>query len=106
MQFDQQKCSYEWDFYSDMKARFARCGYTIPNIVFWNVRDTKDTFHVKSNYEGVQLASGSSTSVFKAILNNMDLTPYQAMVNVLNLERYNCIKLPYSNLLPVGRRFA
>ena len=106
MQFDRQKCSYEWDFYSDMKARFARCGYTIPNIVFWNVRDTKDTFHVKSNYEGVQLASGSSTSVFKAILNNMDLTPYQAMVNVLNSERYNCIKLPYNNLPPVGRRFA
>lgn len=105
-QFDRQKCSYEWDFYSDMKARFARYGYTIPNIVFWNVRDTKDTFHVKSNYEGVQLASGSSTSVFKAILNNMDLTPYRAMVNVLSAERYDCIKLPYNNLPPVGRRFA
>lgn len=106
LQFDRQKCSYEWDFYSDMKARFARYGYTIPNIVFWNVRDTKDTFHVKSDYEGVQLASGSSTSVFKAILNNMDLTPYQAMVNVLSVERYDCIKLPYNNLPPVGRRFA
>ena len=91
MQFDRQVCFTGWDFYSDMKQRFANHGYKIPNIVFWNVNSVKDTFHTQSNWEGVQLASGQTASVFKAILSNVDLTPYDAMLNVLNGERYKKI---------------
>lgn len=93
MQFDGQLCSTDWNFYKDMKNRFSQHGYQIPNIVFWNVNSVKDTFHTQSNWQGVQLASGQSASVFKAILENVNLTPYDAMVNVLNSERYSCITL-------------
>ena len=93
MQFDCQKCSTDWGFYKDMKNRFAQHGYQIPNIVFWNVNSLKDTFHTQSNWEGVQIASGQSTSVFKAILENIDLNPYTAMLNVLNRERYSKISV-------------
>ena len=91
MQFDRQRCSTNWSFYKDMKNRFIQNGYQIPNIVFWNVNSTKDTFHTQSNWEGVQIASGQSASVFKAIIENIDLTPYDAMMNVLNRERYSKI---------------
>lgn len=93
MQFDRQRCSTNWGFYKDMKNRFAQHGYNIPNIVFWNVNSIKDTFHTQSNWEGVQIASGQSASVFKAILENSDLTPYVAMLNVLNRERYSKISV-------------
>ena len=93
MQFDRQRCSTDWSFYKDMKNRFAQYGYNIPNIVFWNVNSVKDTFHTQSNWEGVQVASGQSASVFKAVIENIDLTPYTAMLNVLNRERYEKISI-------------
>ena len=91
LQFDRQYCSTDWNFYKDMKNRFIQNGYQIPNIVFWNVNSVKDTFHVQSKWEGVQIASGQSASVFKAILDGANLTPYDAMMNVLNRERYSKI---------------
>ena len=93
MQFDRQRCSTNWSFYKDMKNRFAQNGYNIPNVVFWNVNSVKDTFHTQSNWEGVQIASGQSDSVFKAILENSDLTPYVAMLNVLYRQRYSKISI-------------
>ena len=93
MLFDNLRCATYWNFYKDIKNRFAQHGYQIPNIVFWNVNSVKDTFHTQSNWQGVQLASGQSASVFKAILENVNLTPYDAMVNVLNSERYSRITL-------------
>lgn len=66
-------------------------GYTIPNIIFWNVNSQHDVFHTQSDFKGVQLASGQSVSVFKAILQNVELTPYEAMLNILNSEVYKDI---------------
>lgn len=78
-----------WTFYDSMKDKFNRYGYDIPNIVFWNVNARETVFHTKSNYKGVQLASGSSPSVFKAILEGVDLTPYEMMVKTLSNPEYN-----------------
>jgi hypothetical protein len=40
---------------------------------------------------GVQLASGQSPSVFKAILKGVGLTPYDMMVETLSDPKYDCI---------------
>ena len=81
----------EWLFYDEMKNRFENAGYTIPNIVFWNVDSRHDVFHAISEYKGVQMASGQSVAVFKQILDNIDKTPYEAMLNVLNRPEYDMI---------------
>ena len=91
MQFNASWLSTKYDFYDDMKTRFEQYGYYIPNIVFWNVNSTKNVFHVQSNYKGVQLASGQSAAVFKDIIKNAGMNPYEAMMNVLNSDRYKMI---------------
>lgn len=79
------------DFYTAMAKKFAEHGYDIPNIVFWNVDARHDTFHAKSEYKGVQVFSGQSPAVFKAVLKSINMTPYEAMVQTLSDPRYDCI---------------
>jgi hypothetical protein len=80
-----------WSFYDKMKHRFEKKGYTIPNIIFWNVNSRHDVFHADSKREGVQLVSGQSVTTFKQVLTNLGYNPVEAMENVINSDRYNCI---------------
>lgn len=93
MEFDccSMKHGVGWTFYDEMKARFSEHGYEMPNIVFWNVNNTKDGYHAFSDYKGVQLMSGQSASTFKAMLANFGKTPYEAMCDILNSETYSMI---------------
>jgi hypothetical protein len=85
--------SRNWSFYDEMVRRYEAQGYTIPNIIFWNVDARHDTFLVDGNRKGVQLVSGQSASTFKNVLSSIGKTPYQAMIDVLNGERYSSITL-------------
>lgn len=78
-------------FYGQWKEKFEAAGYKVPNIVFWNVDARQNTFHASFDYEGVQLASGQSASVFGSLVKGLCLTPYEYMLSVLNDERYECI---------------
>ena len=80
-----------WSFYEDVKRYYESYGYKIPSIIFWNVNSRNDVFHADSNRKGVQLVSGQSTAVFKQLMNNIGLTPYEAMLNVINDDRYSCV---------------
>lgn len=87
MEIDQ--CAYDdWTFYDQMEARFEHFGYTIPNIVFWNVQSRHNTYHASFDRKGVQLASGQSAAVFASLIKGISLTPYEYMLSVLNSERY------------------
>ncbi len=81
----------EWSFYDNMADRFARAGYVIPNIIFWNVNSRHDIFHADRNRRGVQLASGQSAGVFQQILEHVNCTPVEAMERVIHAKRYDCI---------------
>lgn len=81
----------DWTFYDKMAAKFQKRGYTIPNIIFWNVNSRHDVFHADKSRKGVQLASGQSVTVFKHILENLGYNPVEAMEKVINSERYECI---------------
>lgn len=78
-------------YYDRMVQMYEDAGYTIPNIVFWNVNSRHDVFHVASDKKGVQLASGQSTSTFKSIMANIGKTPFEAVLSVLNDEMYSMI---------------
>lgn len=81
----------EWSFYDKMAAKFAKHGYVIPNVIFWNVNSLHDVFHADKSRKGVQLASGQSVTVFKQILQNLGYNPVEAMENTINSDRYACI---------------
>lgn len=88
------ECSYSsrsWSFYDDMKGLFESRGYQIPTVIFWNVNSRHDVFHADAKRKGVQLVGGQSTAVFKQLMANIGLTPYEAMLNVLNDERYSVV---------------
>lgn len=83
----------DWTFYERMEKRFASHGYDIPNIIFWNVNSRHDVFHADSKRKGVQLFSGQSVSTFQCLMKSVELTPIQMMEQVINSERYECIRV-------------
>lgn len=83
----------EWTFYDKMAEKYRKKGYSIPNIVFWNVNSRSDVFHADSKRKGVQLCSGQSTTVFKQLVGCIGLTPVEMMRKVLESERYESIEV-------------
>ena len=87
-------CTYynsSWSFYDDVRNYYRSYGYEIPNIIFWNVNSRHDIFHADASRKGVQLVGGQSTAVFKQLMENIGKTPYEAMLSVLNDDRYACV---------------
>jgi hypothetical protein len=83
----------EWTFYEKMESLFRINGYTIPNIIFWNVNSRHDVFHADAKRRGVQLFSGQSASVFGTIMQSIDMTPVEAMEKVIGSGRYDAITI-------------
>ena len=94
MEIDQADDSYRYKTcYEIVEKEYADAGYKIPGIIFWNVCSRNDVFHVDKNRRGVQLASGRSPTIFKSIVESLESTPYEAMLKVLNSERYSAITI-------------
>lgn len=77
--------------FQTIAARYAVKGYRLPRLVFWNVNSRTGTIPVKENDLGVALVSGFSPAIVKMVL-SAKLDPYEAMVEVLNSERYALIQ--------------
>jgi hypothetical protein len=80
-----------WSFYEDMKTKFAKDGYQIPDIIFWNINSMFDTFHADNDRAGVQLVSGYSTSIFSQVMKCIGFDAFEAMLKTINSERYDVI---------------
>ena len=80
MQFDvaRGQNSYYWDrnrgskphtFMDTMKLKYANAGYTMPAIVYWNVRASNcGMFQTTFEGENCAMVSGYSPSLFKAVI--------------------------------------
>ena len=75
------------------KKRFEKAGYTLPEIVFWNVASRNTQQPVTKNEQGVLLVSGFTPRLFSMIADGRisDSTPYEFMLEVLMSERYEKI---------------
>lgn len=102
MEFDEANGCYGYNYMTgrhmstdlhidELREMYRNAGYEMPQIIYWNVDSRDNHFHTRSDTEGVMLASGSSPAVFKAVMEikELDITPYDAMVEVLNGERYS-----------------
>lgn len=69
------------------KEKVCRKGYTLPEIVFWNVESRNVQQPVTMNENGVALVSGCSPRLFSMVASG-ELNPYKAMLDTLMSERY------------------
>ncbi|AYV77035.1 MAG: hypothetical protein Barrevirus9_4 [Barrevirus sp.] len=81
MQFDAAEPSNWKTTYQTIQDMYREANYLVPNIVFWNLRDTNASFPTKSDTEGVALVSGFSSDLLKVFLSGdlTDMTPEKVM---------------------------
>lgn len=79
-------------FYDAMAKKYADAGYEMPQVVFWNVASRNATFHASHDTKGVSLVSGYSPVVFKQVMDNIGVTPYELMLRVVTDPRYADVK--------------
>jgi hypothetical protein len=92
MEFDYCTRTGRKTYYQHMKDLYLENGYEIPKVVFWNVDARQNTFHAQVE-DGVQFASGQSTSVFSSIIKNSELGAYEMMMETLSDPMYDEITI-------------
>lgn len=73
--------------------KFASYGYTMPQLVFWNVRATMGNTPMSLDDRGFQNVSGLSPSIFQYLMGGEFKGAYELMEDVLNSERYQAVVL-------------
>ena len=72
-----------------MDAKWARAGYKMPHLIFWNVQARQNNIPMIDK-GAVSYVSGMSPSIFETIMTGK--TGYDLMMEKLNTERYACIR--------------
>lgn len=90
MEFDACAGNAGMTNFESAKKNFAKYGYKLPQVVFWNVASRSRQQPVKRNEQGVALVSGCSPQIFN-MLQEGNLDPYHYMMQVLGSERYERI---------------
>ena len=100
MNFDQG--TYQYNSYGASKCalmkeiadEFAKHGYKLPKIVYWNVIggfDRKAPLPVQMNAEGAVLVSGFSPAIAQMVF-SAKTSPYDVLVEALSAKRYQPIE--------------
>ena len=87
MEFDHCAKGADETNFAAAKAMFEAAGYTLPQIVFWNVQSRNTQQPVTMNERGVALVSGCSPRLFGMMMEG-ELSPYAQMLEILHSERY------------------
>lgn len=75
------------NLFENIAGMYAAQGYKIPRVCFWNTYGRSGTVPMTTNDLGVALMSGFSINNAKMIMSGK-LDPYEALLDVLNSERY------------------
>lgn len=82
--------------FENAKHKFESAGYTLPDVVFWNVNSRNDNFPVRHDESGVALVSGLTPNIFRQVLGADIVSPEETMLSVLDTEKYDFVKLVLS----------
>ena len=88
MEFDQ--CGTQTNL-EGIRERYWAAGYTLPEIVFWNVNGRMNNVPAQTSDEGIGLVSGFSPAILKTILAGQVVDPVQLMRDAVDIERYSNI---------------
>ncbi len=78
--------------YQVAKQEFERHGYTIPQVIFWNVDAKSSVIPVRKDEVGTALVSGLTPTIFQTVLNGSIENPEQLMRDTLYQEKYDFVK--------------
>ena len=87
MEFDACVHNASETVFENARKQYAKHGYALPQIVFWNVQSRNRQQPVTMNDRGVALVSGCSPRIFSMAMEGV-LDPYAFMLSVLTAERY------------------
>ena len=94
MEFDQARGYGFWNretrddetLFANIASKYARAGYKLPRLVFWNVASRTGTLPIQENENGVALISGYSVNVAEMVMSDK-LDPFEILKDTL--ERYS-----------------
>lgn len=81
---------YETAF-DEIRTIYENEGLTLPQIIFWNLRDSKISFPVRQDTPGVALMNGFSSEMLKIFMDDGEITPIEIMKKAIS--KYNVINL-------------
>ena len=96
MEFDRGVHSQEGTNFKGWKESFAKEGYILPTIIFWNASCNTRGLPITKFEDNVAMISGFSTNVLTNILKLENYTPIHAMLEQLSTyvkmlnANYNC----------------
>lgn len=90
MEFDRCATNTDITFFQFAKTMFASRGYSLPNVVFWNVACRNSHQPVTMHESGTALVSGASPRLFEMIASGIT-DPYSFMIQTLSAPRYEKI---------------
>lgn len=76
--------------FGHITKKYEAAGYKMPRLAFWNLCSRTGTIPVRQNENGLVLVSGFSPAVMKMVMLGK-LDPFEAMLDVLYVERYRPI---------------
>ena len=77
--------------YEVIKQKYAKAGYKVPGIIFWNVNGSAGNVPATMFDGNVGLVSGYSPSILRSIFKAEVLTPIELMLKTVNSPRYEMI---------------
>lgn len=93
MEFD--SCNHTKTNFETIKAKFETSGYTMPMLVFWNVRSssTSQQFPVSATEDGVILLSGYSAAIMQELLTDglTNINPWKIVRRIIDSDVYKNI---------------
>lgn len=87
MEFDRCVVNASLSVFENARQNYEAFGYTLPQIVFWNVASRHGHQPVRKNEKGAALVSGVTPRLFSMIAGGI-VSPYVFMQEVLQSERY------------------
>ena len=78
LETDEEISTFEY-----FKNEFAKIGYKMPELIFWNVASGEEKVPVTMNEHGVKLISGGSKNIIEIVLNTKSIDPFDFMNKVL-----------------------
>ncbi len=72
-----------------IKNKYARSGYALPRIVWWNVNSRNDNFPIRADENGSAMVSGCSPSILKSLLAAKSFDPMSIVYETVNNPRYD-----------------
>ena len=93
MEFD-ENAGFGWNMTShDLTVeKFKQAGYSIPNIVYWNIVGRVGNVPVTSGTPNTALVSGYSPAIMQSILTCKTVTPIDIALAAVMKDRYDLVK--------------